>query len=88
MNGAWRIEMIEIEHGWGSRPDGYLYSLNKEAVEARAKKLTEGEWKGVTIAAGRAEFIPISPELHKDLMETIFITTAVGKKKGDLTIVG
>jgi hypothetical protein len=88
MNGAWRIEMTEVEHGWGPRPDGYLYSLTKEAVEARAKQLTETKWKGVTILAGRAEFIPISAELHLDLMETVCISTAVGKKKGDLTIVG
>jgi hypothetical protein len=88
MNGAWRIEMIEVEHGWGPRPDGYIYSLNKEALQVHVKSLTDKKWKTVTIEAGPAEFIPISAELHKDLMETVCITTAVGKKKGDLTIVG
>jgi hypothetical protein len=87
MNGAWRIEMTEVEHGWGPRPDGYLYSLNKEAVEAAAKERTSKKWKGVTIESGRAEFVPITPELHVVLMETVCIITAVGKKAGDLTIV-
>lgn len=86
MNGAWRIEMTEVEHGWGPRPDGYIYSLNKEAVEARAKELTDPKWKGVTIEAGRAEFIPITPEFQAELMDTVCISTAAGKKKGDLTI--
>jgi hypothetical protein len=88
MNGAWRVEMTEIEHCVGCKPDGYIYSLNKEAVETLAKERAAKLWAGVTISAGKSEFVPISAEFHAELMETVCITTATGKKKGDLTIIG
>ncbi len=38
-NAAYFCEVTEYESGWGSRPDGYLIALSREAFEAKAKEI-------------------------------------------------
>lgn len=86
MNGAWRIEMTEIEHGWGMRPDGFIYSLNKEALEQEKKRQESTHITGYSYSGGNVEFVPIDENLHKELMgKTIVHASGVAKHPGDLT---
>jgi hypothetical protein len=38
-NAAYFCKVTEHESGWGSRPDGYLIALSREAFEAKAREI-------------------------------------------------
>lgn len=85
MYGAWRVDFTEIEFGWGDRPDGRAYSFNKEALQAEADRRASYRGQYHAVRADRLEFVPITLEFHKELLEKTIIDVNVGKHTGDLT---
>jgi hypothetical protein len=88
MLAAYRVEMLESEAGWGTRPDGYIYGATKEAVETALKK--------VAAAASYEEYSRpnsdiVLVEVNEDLYDKLHCSdgptlwTPVGKHAGDLT---
>lgn len=85
MLGAWRVEFTEVELGWGPRPDGYAYSLNRNALEEYSNLRQSYQQKGYRFDATPSEFVPITDEFNKELMDKVIWTTGIGKHSGDMT---
>lgn len=88
MLAAYRVEMTESEAGWGQRPDGYIYSISKEKLEARLKEIDAAkDYEEYSFPSSPIVIVEITQEFHDflELGEKDPYWTPIGKHAGDLT---
>lgn len=64
MNVVYRVELTEHESGWGSKPDGVLYSADKIALELEIKRLHSIGDYTYFVRAGEIGMCIVSDELR------------------------
>lgn len=80
--------MTEYESGWGSRPDGYIYSLEKFLLQEAVKSAEQaGDHLEYSRADGDVEVVVITAEFAKQLMSRKTYWTNKSIHEGDLGLI-